>query len=146
MNLTGRVAIVTGGSRGIGRAIALRFGRSGARVIVNYQRTSEAARAVAAEVGGLAVQADVATEEGCQTLVAAAEALGSLDVLVNNAGVVRDMLMLRMTDEEWTNVLSTNLGGCFRMCRAAAVVMLRQLDALVNDEDDHGSSRLQRRA
>ena len=126
MDLSGKVAVVTGGSRGIGRAIALELGRAGARVVVNYRSSADAAEALAAEVGGVAVQADVGTEEGCAALVAAAEELGSLDVLVNNAGITRDGLMLRMEDEEWRSVMDTNLDGVFRLCRAAAQVMLRQ--------------------
>ncbi len=126
MDLSGRVAIVTGGGRGIGKAIALNLGRQGARVIVNYNTSADAAQAVAEEIDGLAVQADVSTPDGCATLVAAAEELGSLDILVNNAGITRDALMLRMTDEEWSGVLRTNLDAVFWMCRAAAVVMLRQ--------------------
>ena len=126
MDLTGKVAIVTGGGRGIGRAIALDLGRRGARVVVNYKTSAEGAQAVAAEIGGVCVQADVSTTAGCEALVAAAEALGSLDILVNNAGITRDTLMLRMTDQEWDDVIRTNLDAVFRMCRAAAVVMLRQ--------------------
>ncbi|MCB9779115.1 MAG: 3-oxoacyl-ACP reductase FabG [Alphaproteobacteria bacterium] len=124
--LTGKVAVVTGGGRGIGRAIALELGRAGARVVVNYRSSAAEAQAVADEVGGLAVQADVGTAEGCQALIDAATALGSLDVLVNNAGINADMLMLRMSDEEWRSVMDVNLDGTFRLCRAAATVMLRQ--------------------
>ncbi len=133
MELSGKVAIVTGAGRGIGASIAGELGRAGARVIVNYNRSAEAASALAAEIGGVAVQADVSTKEGCDALIAAAEGLGSLDILVNNAGITRDMLMLRMTDEEWSEVIETNLNATFRMCRAAAVVMLRQRrGAIVN--------------
>ncbi|RME21289.1 MAG: beta-ketoacyl-ACP reductase [Deltaproteobacteria bacterium] len=126
MNLTGKVAIVTGAGRGIGRAIALRLGRQGARVIVNFRTNAEAAREVAAEIDGIAVQADVGTPEGCKALVAAATELGSLDIVVNNAGITRDTLLLRMTDEEWSDVLRTNLDAVFWMCREAGTVMLRQ--------------------
>ena len=126
MELSGKVAIVTGAGRGIGRAIALSLGEAGAKVIVNYQNSAAAAEEVAALIGGVAMQADVSTEAGCRGLVEAAEAMGSLDIVVNNAGITRDMLLLRMSDEEWDTVLDTNLGSAFRMCRAAAVVMLRQ--------------------
>lgn len=133
MDLSGKVAIVTGGGRGIGRAIALELGRLGARVVVNYRSSADAAQAVASAIGGVAVQADVATAEGCQALVAAAEALGSVDILVNNAGVTRDTLMLRMTDEDWDEVLRTNLDAVFRLSRTVALVMLRQRrGAIVN--------------
>lgn len=133
MNLSGKVAIVTGAGRGIGAAIARELGEAGARVIVNYRQSAEAASELAQSISGLAVRADVATAEGCKTLIETAEQLGSLDILVNNAGITRDMLMLRMTDEEWSEVLETNLNATFRMCRAAAAVMLRQRrGAIVN--------------
>jgi len=126
VELSGRIAVVTGAGRGIGRAIALELAQAGAQVVVNYRSSAEAAEQLAAEIGGLAVQADVSTVEGCQALAAAAEGLGRIDILVNNAGVTRDNLMLRMGDDEWRQVMSTNLDGVFRMCRAAAIVMLRQ--------------------
>lgn len=126
MDLEGKVAIVTGGGRGIGKAIARELGQAGAKVIVNYRSSADEAEAIAAEIGGLAIQADVQSPEGCASLVAAAEALGSLDIVVNNAGITRDGLMLRMEDEEWRSVLSTNLDAVFRLCRASAQVMLRQ--------------------
>ena len=113
--LQDKVAIVTGAGRGIGRAVALELGHAGARVIVNYRQSAESALALADEIGGVAVQADVSTPEGCQKLIDAAQDLGSLDILVNNAGITRDMLMLRMSDEEWQQVLDVNLGAVFRM-------------------------------
>ncbi len=126
MDLSGKVAVVTGGGRGIGKAIALELGKSGARVIVNYRTSAESAQAVAEEVGGIAIQADVQTPEGCEALIAAAEDLGSIDILVNNAGITRDGLMLRMEDDEWRDVLTTNLDAVFRLCRRTAQTMLRQ--------------------
>jgi 3-oxoacyl-[acyl-carrier protein] reductase len=127
IDLSGRVAIVTGASRGIGRSIALALGRAGARVLVNYKNSVEDAEAVAREIDGLAVRADVSTQEGCDALIAAAEELEQgLHILVNNAGITRDGLMLRMTDEGWDEVLETNLKSCFRLTRAAAGIMLRQ--------------------
>lgn len=126
MNLTNKVAIVTGASRGIGRAIALELGQSGAKVIVNYNRNAEAAQAVAHEIGGVAVQADVGTVDGCDKLIAAAAAQGSLEILVNNAGITRDGLMVRMTDADWDDVLQTNLTSTFRLCRAATEIMMQQ--------------------
>lgn len=124
--LTGKVAIVTGAGRGIGRAIAARLGADGAKVIVNYNRSAEPAQELAAQLDGIALQADVRTEDGVSALVAAAEELGSLDVVVNNAGITRDGLMLRMPDADWDDVLATNLTATFRLSRAAAAVMLRQ--------------------
>lgn len=135
MELEGRVAVVTGGSRGIGRAIALELGRAGARVVVNYHSNGAAAEEVVAQLphGGIAVQADVGTTEGANALVDAAVAFGGIDVLVNNAGITDDNLALRMSDDQWDRVMSTNAGGCFRMCRAAMQVMFRKRDgAIVN--------------
>lgn len=126
MDLINKVAIVTGGSRGIGRAIALELGAAGAKVVVNYFQNEDAAQAVAAEIGGIAVQADVSTTEGCQQLIDAAVELGSLDILVNNAGVNRDTLMVRMSDEDWQHVIETNLNSAFRLCRAATEIMMHQ--------------------
>ena len=126
MNLSNKVAIVTGGSRGIGRAIATELGRAGAKVIVNYNKNAEAAEAVAAEIDGQAVQGDVSTAEGCDRLIAAASSLGSLDILVNNAGITKDGLLVRMTDADWDDVLTTNLTSAFRLCRSATELMMRQ--------------------
>jgi 3-oxoacyl-[acyl-carrier protein] reductase len=124
--LDGKVAIVTGGGRGIGRAIALELGRLGATVVVNYNRSEGPAAEVALEIGGRAVQADVSTATGCATLIAAAEAEGGLHILVNNAGITRDMLMPRMDDGDWSSVMHTNLDATFRLCRAASGIMMRQ--------------------
>jgi len=126
MDLSNKVAIVTGASRGIGRSIALELGAAGAKVVVNYFRNEDAAAAVATEVGGIAIQADVSTPEGCQRLIDAALDLGSLDILVNNAGMTRDTLMVRMSDEDWESVMDTNLNSVFRLCRAATEIMMRQ--------------------
>jgi 3-oxoacyl-[acyl-carrier protein] reductase len=126
MDLSNKIAIVTGGSRGIGRAIALELGQAGAHVVVNYNRSAEAAQAVASEIGGVAVQADVSTKAGCTQLMAAAQELGGLNILVNNAGITRDGLMVRMSDEDWNAVMQTNLYSAFRLCRAATEIMMRQ--------------------
>jgi len=125
-SLDGRVAIVTGGARGIGAAISRALAAAGAHVILNYRRSGEAAAALAAELGGEAVQADVSTAAGCDALLAAAAAHGRLDVLVNNAGITRDGLMLRMADEDWSAVLSTNLDAAFRLSRGACELMFQQ--------------------
>jgi 3-oxoacyl-[acyl-carrier protein] reductase len=125
-SLEGRIAIVTGGARGIGAAISRALAGAGAHVILNYRRSAEAAEALVAEIGGEAVQADVSTEEGCAALLAAAEVHGRLDILVNNAGITRDGLMLRMSDEDWRSVLSTNLDATFRLSRGACELMFRQ--------------------
>lgn len=130
--LQGKTALVTGGSRGIGRAIALRLAAEGARVAINYRSQAEAAEAVAAEIrenGGEAAlfSADVSTSAAATELIEAVrQHFGRLDLLVNNAGVIRDGLVLGMEDEDWRTVLSTNLDGAFYCSRAAAKVMMRQ--------------------
>lgn len=129
--LKGKVAIVTGASRGIGRAIALELARGGAKLVVNYRSRVEEAESVAHAIeaaGGEArvCQADVSTTEGCTALSTFAEAWGPVDIVVNNAGITADMLMLGMSDEQWDSVLSINAGGCFRMCRAAMAPMIRR--------------------
>ncbi len=128
MSLSDTIAIVTGGSRGIGKAIVAELAAQGARVVFSYNRAAGPAQEVADETGAVAVQADVRTAEGTEALINAASELadGRIDILVNNAGITRDGLMLRMPDADWTDVLQTNLDGTFRMCRAAAAVMLRQ--------------------
>jgi 3-oxoacyl-[acyl-carrier protein] reductase len=122
-SLEGKTALVTGGSRGIGRAIALELGRAGAQVVVGYRSGADEAEAVAVEVGGRAVQADVADADDARRLV---EEAGDLDVLVNNAGITRDGLLARMPDADWRDVLATNLDGVFHTCRAAARGMMRR--------------------
>jgi 3-oxoacyl-[acyl-carrier protein] reductase len=127
-----RVAVVTGGSRGIGRAISLRLARDGVAVVVNYRGNETAAQAVVDEITGLGSQAlavagDVTQPEMPEHLVdATLSHFGRLDILVANAGITRDMLALRMSDDDWAVVLDTNLTGVFRCCRAALRPMLRQ--------------------
>ena len=128
--LDGKVALVTGGSRGIGRAIALRLGQEGADVAV-CARNVEAAGEVASEIEGLGrkclVRAcDVADAEQAGALIASTiEELGQLDILVNNAGVTRDNLLMRMKEEDWDEVLAINLKGAFNCARAAVRPMLK---------------------
>jgi 3-oxoacyl-[acyl-carrier protein] reductase len=129
-SLEGKTALVTGGSRGIGRAIALELARAGATVVVGYRSGREEAESVAAEAGGKAVEADVSDPESARELV---ESAGELDILVNNAGVTRDGLIARMSDEDWHTVLDTNLSSMFYTCRAAARPMMkRRAGAIVN--------------
>ncbi len=129
-SLEGKVALVTGGSRGIGRAIALELGRAGAEVVVGYRTGRDEAEAVASEIGGRAVEADVADAGSAKALV---EAAGELDVLVNNAGLTRDGVLARMSDDDWRTVIDTNLSSVFFTCRAAARTMMRKrAGAIVN--------------
>jgi 3-oxoacyl-[acyl-carrier protein] reductase len=131
LRLEGKTALVTGGSRGIGAAIALRLASEGATVVVNYSGSREAALGVVAaivEAGGRAnaLQADVSDPSSCTALVEAVVAeYGAIDVLVNNAGITRDGLLVRMTDEDWASVISTNLTGVFSVTRAAAKHMMK---------------------
>jgi 3-oxoacyl-[acyl-carrier protein] reductase len=130
LQLNGRVAVVTGGSRGIGRAIAVELARAGASVVVGYRSGAEEAEAVAGEIGGRAVQADVSDPDEAKRLV---EEAGDLDLLVNNAGLTRDGLIARMSDEDWRVVVDTNLGGVFHTCRAVARGMMkRRSGSIVN--------------
>ena len=129
-SLEGKTALVTGGSRGIGRAVALELARAGATVTIGYRSGAEEAEAVAAQTGGRAVQADVGDPDEARRLV---EEAGELDILVNNAGLTRDGLIARMSDEDWRVVLATNLGGAFFTSRAVARSMMRRrAGAIVN--------------
>ncbi|MFN3678562.1 MAG: 3-oxoacyl-[acyl-carrier-protein] reductase [Thermosynechococcus sp.] len=126
------VAIVTGASRGIGRAIALELAKKGATVVVNYARSAEAALEVVQMIeqqGGtaIAIAADVSIPEQVETLVAkTVETYGRVDVLVNNAGITRDTLLLRMSLEDWQAVINLNLTGVFLCTRAVSKLMLKQ--------------------
>jgi 3-oxoacyl-[acyl-carrier protein] reductase len=126
-SLEGKTALVTGGSRGIGVEICRELAAAGARVAVNYRASADAAESLAKEIGGVAVGGDVADAEQAAALVEGAEeALGDLDIVVNNAGITRDTLLARMSDEDWNAVIATNLGGAFHTSRAVARKMLRR--------------------
>jgi 3-oxoacyl-[acyl-carrier protein] reductase len=131
IDLSGKSAVVTGGSRGIGRAIALRLAEQGADVCISYKGNAAAADEVVAAVTamgrrGLAVQADVAEMDAAKALIdAALEALGKIDILVNNAGITRDDLIMRMKPEDWTDVIDTNLSGTFWTIKAATRPMMK---------------------
>lgn len=130
--LPGKVALVTGASRGIGRAIALALAAEGAKVAVNYASSSGAADAVVAEItaaGGeaIALGADVSQPDQVDNLIASVtNKWGQIDVLVNNAGITRDTLLLRMKLEDWQAVIDLNLTGVFLCCRAVSKIMLKQ--------------------
>ncbi|MDE5413002.1 3-oxoacyl-[acyl-carrier-protein] reductase [Alkalihalobacterium chitinilyticum] len=130
--LNGKVALVTGASRGIGKSIALELAQNGAKVAVNYAGSKEKAEAVVSEIvanGGeaIAIQADVADSDAVQSMVKEViSTYGSLDILVNNAGITRDTLVMRMKDEDWDAVLNTNLKGVFLCAKAVTRQMMKQ--------------------
>jgi len=131
IDLTGKAALVTGGSRGIGRAIVLRLATQGADVAFSYRGNKDAADATVAEVEKLdrravAIQADARDFESADALVKAAlEAFGKVDILVNNAGITRDDLIMRMSVDDWRDVLETNLFGAFFATKAVTRPMLK---------------------
>ncbi|MGF9976060.1 3-oxoacyl-[acyl-carrier-protein] reductase [Viridibacillus arvi] len=130
--LEGKTAVVTGASRGIGRAIALTLAEQGARVVVNYSGSQSKAEEVVAEItenGGeaIAVQANVADADEVTALMkAATDTFGSLDILVNNAGITRDNLLMRMKEQDWDDVMNTNLKGVFLCTKAVSRQMMKQ--------------------
>jgi 3-oxoacyl-[acyl-carrier protein] reductase len=131
-DLTGKAALVTGGSRGLGRAISLAFARQGADVAVNYLGNELAAEEVVGAIkaigcDAIAIQGNTsAGRESCEAIVKAAiDQFGTIDILVNNAGITRDNLLMRMDEAEWNEVIATNLSGPFWMCRAIARPMLK---------------------
>jgi 3-oxoacyl-[acyl-carrier protein] reductase len=127
--LAGQVAVVTGGSRGIGRVLAQRLARDGARVVVTA-RSAEGAEACAAELSGsghLGVACDVSDRAAVDALVKRVETeFGAIDVLVNNAGVTADNILVRLGDDDWDRVMDTNLRGAFLMTRAVARGMMKR--------------------
>jgi 3-oxoacyl-[acyl-carrier protein] reductase len=130
--LTDKVALVTGASRGIGRAVALDLAKQGAKVVVNYAGNEAKAKEVVDEIKALgseaiAVKADVANaEEVAEMVKAATDAFGKIDILVNNAGITRDNLLMRMKEDEWDAVINTNLKGVFLCTKAVSRLMMRQ--------------------
>jgi 3-oxoacyl-[acyl-carrier protein] reductase len=132
MHLDGQVAIVTGASRGIGRAVAIALAKVGAKVVVNYAGNAKAAEEVRQTIvdnGGQAIvfQADIANAEAVDALVKqTVDSFGKIDILVNNAGITRDGLLMRMKDEDWDAVINTNLKGIFYCTKAVSKIMMKQ--------------------
>jgi 3-oxoacyl-[acyl-carrier protein] reductase len=129
-SLAGKTALVTGGSRGIGSAIVRELAAAGASVVFGYRSGEDEAAMLAAEVGARAVQADVSSPSDAARLVTDA---GDVDVLVNNAGITRDGLLARMPDQDWRDVVDTNLSSVFYTCRAVSRPMMKKrAGAIVN--------------
>lgn len=130
--LQGKVAVITGASRGIGRAVAIELGKLGAKVVVNYSGSEAKALEVVDEIKGLgtdaiAVQANVAESDSVQAMIKEAiSTFGSVDILVNNAGITRDNLLMRMKEDEWDDVINTNLKGVFLCTKAVTRQMMKQ--------------------
>jgi 3-oxoacyl-[acyl-carrier protein] reductase len=122
-SLDGKLALVTGASRGIGRAIAEELARAGAAVVVGYRSGQDEAEELAAAIGGRAIQADVSDAGEAKRLV---DEAGDVDVLVNNAGLTRDGLLARMSDDDWRTVIETNLSSVFYTCRAVTRPMMKK--------------------
>ena len=129
-SLEGKTALVTGASRGIGRAIVSELAAAGAAVVVGYRSGQDEAELLATELGGRAIRADVSDADEAKRLI---EESGELDILVNNAGLTRDGVLARMSDEDWRVVLETNLSSVFYTCRAVTRSMMRKrAGAIVN--------------
>jgi len=132
VSLEGRAAVVTGGSRGIGRAIALELARRGVRLVINYQHSAEAAAAVVADIEragqqAIAIQADVGEyTQAARLIQAALDTYGQIDILVNNAGTTRDQLLMLMPEADWDDVLRINLKSLYNCCKAVARPMIKR--------------------
>ncbi len=150
-DFSGKRVLVTGGSRGIGRATVLEFARRGANVAFTYARNAESAEAVRVEAEALGVTcvayaSDVSDYEAAKKLVAdVKEAFGGIDVLVNNAGIVRDKLILQMTESDWDEVMQTNLKGVFNVTKHAARSMAKQHGGRILHVDVEVGDRLDQR-
>ncbi len=131
-DLSGKVALVTGGSRGIGRETVLALSRAGAAVAINYQHNQQAAQEVLDQVfsengTGMIIQADVSqSQESNKMIKETVDNLGKIDILINNAGITRDNILVRMKPEEWEEVINTNLTGVFNCCQAVIKPFLKQ--------------------
>lgn len=132
MSLSGKIAVVTGGSRGIGRAVALKLAQAGCKVVINYNQAANEAQSIVQliqEQGGeaQAIQADVSqTAEAAKLIDTVVKSLGRIDILVNNAGITRDKLLMQMSEGDWDTVLNTNLKGAYNCTKAVMRPMLKQ--------------------
>ncbi|QIB26229.1 3-oxoacyl-[acyl-carrier-protein] reductase [Caloranaerobacter azorensis] len=132
MNLNGKIALITGGSRGIGKAIALKLASLGANIVVNYTKSDAKAKEViklAEEMGvrAIAVKADVSNKDDVENFInKVLDEFGRIDILVNNAGITRDNLLMRMKEEEWDDVININLKGTFNVTKTAIRSMIKQ--------------------
>lgn len=132
MKLAGKVAVVTGASRGIGKSIALELAKQGADVVVNYAGSVDRANEVVKEIEalgrkGISIQCDVSNTDSVNAMMKEAlESFGNIDILVNNAGITRDNLLMRMKDSEWDDVINTNLKGVFLCTKAVTRPMMKQ--------------------
>ena len=128
MGFEGRSAIITGGTRGIGRAVSLELARRGCNVAFNYLQSRKSADTLVSEINtagqdAMSFQLDVSDLSSVQEMVGkVGERFGTIDFLVNNAGIIRDTLILRMKEKDWDDVLNTNLKGAFNFCRAVAIL------------------------
>ena len=132
MKLLGKTAIVTGGSRGIGKAIAIKLAEQGANIVVNYSSSPESANEVIRMIEaigrqGIAIKADVSNPSEVEEFISIAEAkFSSIDILINNAGITRDTLLMKMKEDDWDSVITTNLKGTFNCTKAVTKKMIRQ--------------------
>lgn len=132
MDLTGKVAVITGGSRGIGRAIAIKLAEAGANIFFNYNGNVEAAEETAAKITEIGVEVEAVktniadSEEVTEMFKQAVQRFGRIDILVNNAGITRDNLLMRMKESEWDDVIATNLKGIFLTTKAVSRTMMKQ--------------------
>ncbi len=132
MNLDGKIALVTGASRGIGKAIALELARLGADVVINYAGNEQKAKDVSEEIKAMGrrsfiIQCDISDSDAVQSMVKeTVDQFGRLDILVNNAGITRDNLLMRMKEQEWDDVIDTNLKGVFLCTKAVSRQMMKQ--------------------
>lgn len=130
--LKGKVTIITGAGRGIGKALALQFAENGAKVVVNYRSNSPQLEELLTQIhetGGeaIAVQADISTEEGAKSLISeAVKQYGRVDILINNAGIIKDNLLMKMSEADFDSVIDTNLKGTFFCMKHVATIMLKQ--------------------